>query len=66
MPLSTRTLHLQRTENPVTRLFAVLSVAMIRRRDRALLGRLDGHMLRDIGINPEDAKAEAAKPFWLP
>ena len=32
---------------------------------RALL-RLDDHLLRDIGLSPDDARSEAAKPFWRP
>jgi uncharacterized protein YjiS (DUF1127 family) len=66
MPLQTKTLPLRRIENPVTRLFATVSAALARRRDRALLARLDSHILRDIGIAPEDAAQEAAKPFWQP
>ncbi|NJS39781.1 MAG: DUF1127 domain-containing protein [Rhodobacteraceae bacterium] len=66
MPLQTKTLPLRRIENPAARLFAAISTALARRRDRALLARLDSHLLRDIGIDPEDAKAEAAKPFWRP
>ncbi|TAG16626.1 MAG: DUF1127 domain-containing protein [Rhodobacterales bacterium] len=64
MPLQTKTLPLRRVENPAVRFFAAISAALTRRRDRALLARLDSHLLRDIGIAPEDAKAEAAKPFW--
>ena len=35
-----------------------------RRRTRADLRGLDAHMLKDIGLNWADAKAEAQKPFW--
>jgi uncharacterized protein YjiS (DUF1127 family) len=28
------------------------------------LSRLDERALLDIGFDPEDARAEAAKPFW--
>lgn len=34
------------------------------RRALAELARLNGHLLRDIGISQEDALREAAKPFW--
>jgi len=40
--------------------------ALARRRDRALLARLDSHLLRDIGLEPEIAAKECAKPFWQP
>ena len=34
--------------------------------DRAnqALGRLDGHMLHDIGLSPADVEQEVSKPFW--
>lgn len=35
-----------------------------RRRMRTDLARLDPHLLRDIGVNPDAAMAEASKPFW--
>ena len=66
MPLQSRALPLRRIENPVTRLLAGVSAALTRRRDRALLARLDSHLLRDIGIDPNEAAAEAAKPCWQP
>ena len=40
------------------------TAALIRRRDRQRLGKLDAHMLRDIGLEAQDANAECAKPFW--
>jgi uncharacterized protein YjiS (DUF1127 family) len=39
-------------------------VALTRRRERAALARLDVHLLRDIGLEPETAAQECAKPFW--
>ncbi|WP_081625850.1 DUF1127 domain-containing protein [Yoonia vestfoldensis] len=33
-------------------------------RQRRTLRRLDAHMLRDIGITPEAAQQEAARPIW--
>lgn len=33
-------------------------------RSRQDLRDLDGHLLRDIGISPEDAEREARRPFW--
>lgn len=35
-----------------------------RRAARHALGRLEPHLLRDIGLMPEAAAAEAQKPFW--
>lgn len=35
-----------------------------RRRSRADLAQLDMRLLRDIGLTPRDAIAEAAIPFW--
>ncbi len=34
------------------------------RASRIRLGQLDPHLLRDIGIAPDQAMAEAEKPFW--
>ncbi|HTT12216.1 MAG TPA: DUF1127 domain-containing protein [Burkholderiaceae bacterium] len=33
---------------------------------REQLAQLDDRMLRDIGFDPEEARQEAAKPFWSP
>lgn len=41
-----------------------LSDALARRRDRTSLARLDAHLLRDIGLSPDAARTECAKPFW--
>ncbi|WP_405054057.1 DUF1127 domain-containing protein [Tabrizicola sp.] len=37
-----------------------------RRRERAALARLDVHLLHDIGLEPEAAAKECAKPLWRP
>ncbi|MBM3615542.1 MAG: DUF1127 domain-containing protein [Alphaproteobacteria bacterium] len=34
------------------------------RQRRKTLGRLDSHLLRDIGIDRAQAQHETAKPFW--
>jgi uncharacterized protein YjiS (DUF1127 family) len=34
------------------------------RRQRASLAQLDDHLLRDIGLTPEEALAEARRPLW--
>lgn len=48
----------------VMRLVAVLFAWHDRATQRRALGRLDEHLLRDIGIDRATAKHEAAKPFW--
>jgi uncharacterized protein YjiS (DUF1127 family) len=48
------------------RLFAALIRARNRHNQRALLADLDPHLLRDIGVDPLAATAEAKKPFWQP
>ncbi|MGM0585529.1 MAG: DUF1127 domain-containing protein [Pseudomonadota bacterium] len=35
-------------------------------RQRRALARLDAARLEDIGLDPEAAAAEAARPFWDP
>lgn len=35
-----------------------------RRQSRRVLGRLDQHLLRDIGLSARAAEDEAARPFW--
>lgn len=35
-----------------------------RRRDRARLGKLDPHLLRDIGLDDQAVSEECSKPFW--
>lgn len=37
-----------------------------RRRTRHALSDLPDHALRDIGLTPDQAAREAAKPFWRP
>ncbi len=46
------------------RLLRAVTDAMTRRHDRKVLARLDFHLLRDIGLSPDDARTECAKPFW--
>ncbi len=33
-------------------------------RQRHALANLDPHLLRDVGITPEEARIEAARPVW--
>lgn len=35
-----------------------------RRQSRLALARLDPDLVRDIGLDPAAARAEAARPFW--
>jgi uncharacterized protein YjiS (DUF1127 family) len=50
----------------VQRLTDAIAQAVALRRDRKLLSGLDPHLLRDIGLTPEEVQAEASKPFWRP
>ncbi|MFZ5751314.1 MAG: DUF1127 domain-containing protein [Pseudomonadota bacterium] len=43
-----------------------VTVWLGRHRSRSALARLDAHLLRDIGLEPERAQSEAALPFWRP
>lgn len=63
--------HLSRHPLPAfSRVLVALTVTVVtwqlRRRTRADLRNLPDHMLRDIGMNPVEAAAEGAKPFWRP
>jgi uncharacterized protein YjiS (DUF1127 family) len=50
----------------ITRLVArVVQIWTLRRRARAQLGRLDAHILRDIGLSEDQARREAVKHFWI-
>ncbi len=42
----------------------VLNVWEARLRQRQHLARLDARILDDMGMTPEDAARESAKPFW--
>jgi len=33
-------------------------------RQRRDLGQLDDHLLRDIGVTPDEARKEARRPLW--
>jgi uncharacterized protein YjiS (DUF1127 family) len=58
------TLPLRTRPGLVARLSKFIGNALTRRRDRRILAKLDTHLLRDIGLSPDDARTEAAKPFW--
>ncbi|GHC43746.1 DUF1127 domain-containing protein [Neogemmobacter tilapiae] len=46
------------------RVSKVVTAWAARQQTRGALKRLDPHLLRDIGLNQNDAHAECAKPFW--
>lgn len=48
----------------LVRAFDALIAWQSRSADRTQLGRLDDHMLRDIGLSRADVEREASKPFW--
>lgn len=45
-------------------LFRRLRDLLALRTQRQALGRLDDHLLRDIGLTPEAARAESDRPVW--
>lgn len=62
------TQHLTQTLPPLSRLVVEFGLTLaaweMRRATRTNLAQLDPHILRDIGLTPEQAQSEAAKPFW--
>ncbi|MCU0905008.1 MAG: DUF1127 domain-containing protein [Tabrizicola sp.] len=67
MPQShVQTLPLHRPRGLFARIRAEVSAVLARRRDRRRLGHLDAHLLRDIGLDPQEARRECGKPFWQP
>ena len=58
---------LQSRPVPIVRrspVWTMLRRAWRRYRSRQYLGQLDAYMLKDIGVTPAEAEAEANKPFW--
>ena len=43
-----------------------LHALIARHRSRQALGRLDDRLLADIGLDRDQARREAARPFWVP
>ncbi len=60
------TLPLRARSGLFARLLTSLSTAMTRTRERQRLAHLDAHLLRDIGLDAQQARRECAKPFWQP
>ena len=48
----------------VHRLVAAMTLWSVRHNTRRVLAGLDSHQLLDIGKTAEEARCEAAKPFW--
>jgi uncharacterized protein YjiS (DUF1127 family) len=61
-----QTLPLRARRGIVVRTLTFIAVAMTRRRERQRLAHLDAHLLRDIGMDAQEARLECAKPFWQP
>jgi uncharacterized protein YjiS (DUF1127 family) len=61
-----KTLPFRARPSLASRLTFAVTEALARRRDRKILSRLDAHILRDIGLSPDEARTESAKPFWRP
>lgn len=51
-------------DTALTRAFDQVLTWHQRVRDRQALGRLDAHMLHDIGLSRADVESEVSKPFW--
>lgn len=54
---------------PLSRVALAIAMAVVtweqRRQTRVAISHLDGHLLRDIGLTPDQAVHEARKPFWM-
>ncbi len=51
-------------DNPVKRLYATIVAWQQRYELRQHLLEMDDHLLDDIGFSREEARQEAARPFW--
>lgn len=53
---------------PLSRIVLTIALTLVnweeRRRTRRVIGAMESHRLFDIGLDPETARIEAAKPFW--
>lgn len=61
-----QTVALHARQGIFARSMTALTAALSRRRDRQRLAHLDAHLLRDIGLDAQEASRECAKPFWQP
>lgn len=60
------TLPLRTHSGALSRVRTALITALTRRRERQRLAHLDAHLLRDIGLDPQEVRRECTKPFWQP
>ena len=56
--------HAARTQGFVAAVQSLLQAWSARARARRALGRLDAHMLSDIGLDADAAAREVGRPFW--
>ena len=45
-------------------LIDTVAIWIVRQQQRQVLAALDDHLLNDVGLSREQARREAAKPFW--
>ena len=64
MTFLTDTRHRTPAQRPTRSLLSRLLLRDSLFRQRHDLGRLDAHLLRDIGLSPDDAAAESRRPIW--
>lgn len=60
------TLPLRTHSGALSRVRTALITVLTRRRERQRLAHLDAHLLRDIGLDPQEVRRECTKPFWQP
>ena len=48
----------------LSNLIDTVAIWIVRRHQRRALAALDDHLLNDVGLSREQARREAAKPFW--
>lgn len=60
------TLPLRTHSGALLRVRTALITVLTRRRERQRLAHLDAHLLRDIGLDPQEVRRECTKPFWQP
>jgi len=53
-----------RRNSGIRRLLSGMAAWHRRHRQRLDLAELDDHLLADIGVTPQEARHESAKPFW--
>jgi len=56
--------RVERTSRWLARTLAAVRLALLRRRQRNALLKLDDQLLDDIGVTRDQARAEGRKPLW--